>query len=252
MGKETGISWCDHSFNPWIGCTKVSEGCKHCYAERDNNRYKWTDKWGNDGTRKRTSEATWKNPLKWDKQAKADGVRRKVFCASLADVFEDRDELWPWRIDLFNLIGATQNLDWLLLTKRPENIIHQTVWSAPECSLPDNVWIGTTSENQEMAYNRIPELVKIPAKIRFLSVEPMLGRINLSFYFKYGINWVICGGESGPGARPMNLDWARDLRDQCESAYVPFFFKQVGGTTRIDGKWGGDLLDGKRYHEFPK
>ena len=252
MGETTGISWTDHTFNPWIGCSKVSAGCTNCYAERENNLYKWTDQWGDKGTRRRTSEANWKKPLAWDMAAARDGVRRKVFCASLADVFEDKPDLFDWREELFVLVEETENLDWLILTKRPENVIK---WYGAEGVYPDevrqNVWLGVTAENQEMADKRIPLLLDIPAKIRFVSVEPMIGNINFTKYDRIP-DWIICGGESGPNARPMDLDWARNLRHQCEVTYAPFFFKQVGGTKRIDGHWGGDLLDGVRYQEFPK
>lgn len=254
MGEKTGISWCDHTFNPWIGCTKVSDGCKNCYAERDNTRYGWVNGWGVDGERRRTSKENWMKPLAWNKAAKLLGVRRKVFCASLADVFEDRRELEPWRDDLFNLIEDTPDLDWLLLTKRPENILPMVDWTWATTSFPDNIWLGVTCENQEMADKRIPLLLNISATVLFVSVEPMLGEVNLAdVYLKYGgfFKWVICGGESGAKTRSMNLDWARSLRDQCNNKCA-FFFKQIGGNSRINGHWGGDLLDGSEYKEFPK
>ena len=245
MGANSGIEWTDHTFNPWIGCTKVSEGCKHCYAEREMDHHWKRVQWGPQGTRVRTSAAYWREPLKWNSQVWAqcevcgwrgefDGgpcqgcqhplvtvgkyARQRVFCASLADVFEDRDELKPWRDDLFRLIEQTPNLDWLILTKRPQNV----TWY-----LPDNVWIGTSVENQRAADERIPALLKIPAKVRFLSCEPLLGKVNLRGWVN-DIQWVIAGGESGPEARPMHPNWARSLRGQCQAAKVPFFFKQWG------------------------
>jgi protein gp37 len=258
MGEKTGISWCDHTFNPWIGCTKVSEGCVHCYAERDNNLYKWVSGWGEKVKRHKTSVANWKKPRAWNKAARLVGERRKVFCASLADVFEDRLEVIPWRGELFDLIEATPDLDWLILTKRPENIIKW--YGVHPDEIHDNVWLGVTVENQEMADLRIPLLLDIPARVRFLSVEPMLGPVDLEKACKFPgrdfsvkpFDWVICGGESGSNDRPMELDWARKLQHDCFMYHIPFFFKQHGGTKRIDGHWGGILLDGIRYHEFPE
>jgi protein gp37 len=264
MGKKTGISWCDHTFNPWIGCTKVSAGCANCYAERDNNLHKWVHGWGEDGERRKTSAANWKKPLAWNRAAKLAGIRRKVFCASLADVFEDRPELVTWRNELFDLIEDTPDLDWLLLTKRPENVLamfdnHFGNYGEDGVIIPDNVWMGTTAENQEMADKRIPFLFDIPASTKFISAEPLLEKIDILQYLNgfysttaNGIDWVIAGGESGPSARPMERIWAIDLLDQCETAGTPFFFKQHGGTKRIDGHWGGDLLAGVQYHEFPE
>jgi protein gp37 len=289
MSEKTGISWTDSAFNPWIGCSKISAGCTNCYAERDNKHYNWVEGgWGPAGHRKLTSFANWKKPIAWDIASKIAGVRHKVFCASLGDVFEDRPELVLWRSDLFDLIEATTNLDWLLLTKRPENVIsmfdrHFGNYGEDGVIIPDNVWMGVTAENQEMANKRIPLLLNIPTSIRFVSIEPMLEAVDLKHvegdhvYFDVledvlersrfdfdgdgfglaapmhnGINWIICGGESGPNSRPMDISWARKLHYQCENAHIPFFFKQVGGNKRIDGHWGGDLLDGKQYHEFPK
>jgi protein gp37 len=261
MGEKTGISWTDHTFNPWIGCAKVSAGCTNCYAERENRLFNWVEGgWGPSGHRRKTSTDNWKKPKMWNKGAKKYGVRRKVFCASLSDVFEDRPELEQWRGELWSLIVNTPDLNWLLLTKRPENVLrmcpHQIMGEREEW-IPPNVWIGATCENQEMYNQRLPVLLDIPARIKFISVEPMLGMIDLGepncrTYAQDRINWVICGGESGPSARPMNIEWARNLRNQCQDAKVPFFFKQVGGNKRIDGHWGGDLLDGVQYHEFPE
>jgi protein gp37 len=166
-----------------------------------------------------------------------------VFCASLADVFEERGELVAWRDDLHDLIRRTPNLDWLLLTKRPE----MAAWYYAEQSIPDNVWLGTSVENQAAADRRIPILAAIPASIRFLSCEPLLGEIaaiDLS-----AISWVIVGGESGTGCRPMAPEWATSLRDQCRAAKVPYFFKQWGGRTP---KTNGNILDGRVYENFPK
>lgn len=255
MAENSAIEWTDHTFNPWIGCTKVSDGCKHCYAETLMDKRYGRVKWGPQGTRIRTSAANWRKPLAWNKQAEREGRRFRVFCASLADVFEihPSQDLDEWRHDLFMLIQQTPNLDWLLLTKRPENVMPylQHGWGT---DLPDNVWVGTSVENQEQADKRIPELLNIPAAVRFLSMEPLLEPVDLrriaSYLWKNAeyinpltgilydflsvgaghirekIDWVIVGGESGHGKRPFNPDWARTIRDQCAAAGVPFFMKQ--------------------------
>jgi len=228
-----------YSFNPWWGCTKVSQGCKHCYAETLVHRWGKNDLWGPQGTRRRTSDANWRQPLKWEKQAAADGVRRRVFCASMADVFEDNPGVEDWRHDLYDLIESTPNLIWLLLTKRPENVLRMTGrWNMGYRTMPDNVWIGTSVEDNNTAESRIPHLLQVPARVRFLSVEPLLESIHLAPWLhpaRMGwngpldpfVNWVIVGGESGPGARPMKEAWVRSIQQQCADAHVPFFFKQI-------------------------
>lgn len=257
MAENSGIEWTDHTFNPWIGCTKVSPACDHCYAEA------WDARWGNSWgphTRRRTSAANWRKPLAWDKAAQATGTRARVFCASLADVFDnDRSITSGWRGDLWHLIHRTPHLDWLLLTKRPQNIAR---YLRPEeyGDLPEwgdgwpNVWLGTTAENQVEADRRIPHLLRVPARVRFLSCEPLLGELDLNSHLwgparlcddcprggdcdcgrkpitlrESRLHWVIVGGESGTNARPMHPAWARSLRDQCVDAGIPFFFKQWG------------------------
>jgi protein gp37 len=249
MGERTAISWCDHTFNPWVGCTKVSPACDRCYAESWAKRTGQSQLWR--GERRRTSETTWKSPVTWNKWAARDGVRRRVFCASLADVFDNQIPA-EWRADLWRLIAGAPILDWLLLTKRPQNIVKM---------LPPNwgdgyphVWLGTTVENQGEANRRIPHLLAAPARVRFLSCEPLLDILDLWLYldpcqvFRRRVNWVICGGESGGRARPMNLAWARSLRDQCAEAGVPFHFKQWGG---LRPESGGCALDGREHKEFP-
>lgn len=261
MAEKTGIEWCDSSFNPWIGCSAISPGCANCYASTFAKRV------GRDfDTRTRTSEANWKRPLKWERNAQAfqaeHGRRQRVFCASLADVFDN--EVDPvWRSDLFKLICDTPNLDWLLLTKRVGNVFRMLPFGWQDFGMPLNVWLGATVVNQEEADRDIPKLLAVPAAVRFLSVEPMLGPIDVRWVFADagvircpkcmfgtnilnhgpcpndgetlrndpGIDWVICGGESGHGARPMHPDWARSLRDQCAAAGVPFLFKQWGEWT---------------------
>lgn len=238
--KNTNIGWTHHTFNPWKGCTKVSPGCLHCYAETlVDKRFGWA-KWGPNGTRTRNQD--WSGPSKWDAEAARNGTRYRVFCASLADVFEDRDELKPWRDELHQLIRDTPNLDWQLLTKRPEvaALYYQ------QNPIPDNVWLGTSVENRAMAKRRIPMLWSIPARIRFLSCEPLLedlGQLPLA-----GIDWVIVGGESGPGFRPIGKPWITSIRDQCQEAGVAFFFKQWGG---VKAATLGNELDGEFYEQFP-
>lgn len=254
MGENSKIEWTHHTFNPWRGCVKVSAGCTHCYAEKQALRNPAVlGIWGADGTRVVASESMWKEPLRWNREAAEAGERRRVFCASMADVFEDRPDLHAPRARLFRLIDATPHLDWLLLTKRPENMRIRAIEAARlafdggptwKDAWPANVWAGTSVENQEAADRRIPHLLEVPAAVRFLSCEPLLGAVDIlpyvaahdpgdeSYYAlppsARPLHWVIVGGESGPGARPMHPDWARGLRDQCQTAHVPHFFKQWG------------------------
>jgi protein gp37 len=232
MAETTNIAWTDSTFNPWIGCTNVSPGCDHCYAEADNKRRKWTE-WGPHGQRYRTTPAYWRNPIKWQKTADAfhekHGRRQRVFCASLADVFDN--QVPPeWREDLFALIKKCLDLDWQLLTKRPQNIAKMlpSDWSD---GYP-NVWLGATTESQEYFDQRWPILARTPAVVRFVSYEPALGPLRIDAT-TVKPDWLICGGESGPGARMMHPDWARDIRDQCASAGVKFFMKQMTKLTPI-------------------
>jgi protein gp37 len=231
MAENSGIEWTDHTFNPWWGCTKISPACDNCYAEALDKRT-GGEHWGPKAERRRTSKSNWAQPLKWNKQAQEQGVRVRVFCASMADVFDNQvpDE---WRDDLWELIFACKNIDWLLLTKRPQNIEKMLPNYWGDLGAP-NVWLGTTVEDQKAAAQNIPHLLDVPARVHFLSCEPLLGPIEIPNYLNRlkdgytSLDWVICGGESGPNARPMHPDWARDLRDQCQSAGVPFFFKQWG------------------------
>lgn len=259
MGRDSKIEWTTHTFNPWRGCTKVSPGCTNCYAESLSKRFNGTlGIWGDKGTRVVAAESYWQQPRKWDRAAKESGERHRVFCASLADVFEDRPELIAPRVRLFHLITETPSLDWLLLTKRPENVRRfyggdgvSRSWSE---SMPPNAWIGTSVENQATADERIPHLLAIPATVRFLSMEPLLGPVDLGCAYAVppyctwcsgheplckgrldGIDWVIVGGESGPGARPMHPWWAKSIQERCHVAGVPFFFKQWGEWMPFDG-----------------
>lgn len=229
MGSDTKIEWCDHTFNPWVGCTKLSPACDHCYAEGWAKRTGKGALWA--GERRRTSAANWRQPLKWNREAAANGKHARVFCASLADVFDNQVPT-DWRDDVWNLIAATPALDWLLLTKRPQNIAKMLPrgW----CDGWPGVWLGTTAENQEEADRRIPHLLAVPAARHFVSAEPLLGAVNFGVWLspRAKIDFIIVGGESGPGARPMAFQWARDIRDQCAAANVPFFMKQVGGRSK--------------------
>lgn len=269
MSENSKIEWTDHTFNPFIGCTKVSPGCDNCYAEHlmDTRLHKVV--WGVHGERVRTSAATWREPIRWNARHAeffaAHGRRQRVFCASLADVFDNAVDP-AWRADLFRLIADTPNLDWLLLTKRIGNVMSMVSEAAQyqfdldrieKPRLHDNIWLGATIVNQEEADRDIPKLLAVPAHVRFLSMEPLLGPVDLTRVMRSSpdsdwsycddvlrgfrahkcgghispenaVNWVIVGGESGADARPMHPDWARDLRDQCAAAGVPFLFKQWG------------------------
>jgi protein gp37 len=287
MAKESSIEWTDATWNTHIGCRKVSQGCAQCYAERDMTRY------GRDfSTVLRTKPATFNAPLKWDEP-------KLIFTCSWSDWFiEEADQ---WRDEAWDIIRRTPQHTYQILTKRPERILE---------NLPEdwgdgwpNVWLLASVENQEMADLRIPQLLAVPAWIHGLSVEPLLGPVELTYYetcpdcdgagffwvpgysptkvhqyekpSRYKstcelcsgtadsagsgeielfpeIDWVITGGESGPGARPMELDWVRSIRDQCVSAGVPFFHKQNGGSRKIDGAWGGRTLDGRTWDEMPR
>lgn len=229
MAENSKIEWTDHTFNPWIGCQKVSPGCDHCYAESLSKRYGWVE-WGPHGERKRTSAANWRKPIQWDKAAKGAARRPRVFCASLADVFDNQVDP-SWRVDLFDLIGNTENLDWLLLTKRPENIVKMlpTNWNVADYP---NVWIGTTCEDQAAYDRRWPILDDVPAMVRFISYEPAIGPLRLHNGPQQP-DWLICGGESGHGARMMDPNWAGAIKHDCEAAGVSFFMKQMTGKKPI-------------------
>lgn len=271
MAKDSKIEWTHHTFNPWWGCAKVSPACRYCYAETWAKRV-GSQVWGKQSPRRFFTDKHWKEPLRWNEDALVSKERPRVFCASMADVFERRSDLEEPRWRLWKLIEQTSNLDWLLLTKRPQNVIPMTPWGA---EFPSNVWVGTTVENQTWAKKRIPFLVKIPARVRFLSCEPLLSAIDLKPFFGErgrGIDWVIAGGESGPHSRPMNPDWVRGLRNQCEENGIAFHFKQWGHWVPeellteqqkrvlvMDGyrlaaagkKLAGRILDGRTWDQLP-
>ena len=273
MGKNSRIEWTDHTFNPWWGCTKVSEACMHCYAEAWSKRV-GQKVWGPKAERRFFSDRHWLEPVKWNAVALAEGRRARVFCASMADVFEDRRELDPWRTKLWDLIDITPQLDWLLLTKRPELVAGLTRWSH---GWPPSVWLGTTVENQESSDLRLPHLSSIPAAVRFISAEPLLGPLDIRSHLGSTVDWVITGGESGSKARPSSPSWFRELLGQCIAADVPFHFKQWGdwapgrkheqgtlevttsrhvedGTLmlRVGKKAAGRLLDGEVWDGLPE
>ncbi|OXR48132.1 hypothetical protein PuT2_13995 [Pusillimonas sp. T2] len=314
MSENTKIEWCDHTFNPWIGCTKVGPGCDNCYAEADFDKRRHVVSWGAGQPRKRTAASTWRNPLAWNRNHEQffakHGRRQRVFCASLADVFDNAVDP-QWRADLFRLIEATPNLDWLLLTKRIGNVPNMLPLPFDFDRHFPNVWIGATVVSQQEADRDIPKLLQVPARVRFLSMEPLLGPVDVEDFLyiehphcigfvpstrydhgycdrcaghesdpihtspKGKVDWVIVGGESGPGARPMHPDWARSLRDQCQAAGVPFLFKQWGEWAPHpeiidasqgalfhrfeDGAWmqrdgkkaAGRMLDGCTWDQFP-
>ncbi len=290
MAENTAIEWTDHTFNPWEGCQKVGPGCDHCYAETRNARYapkgvEGAPNWGPGAPRRRTSTSNWNKPLRWQREAAAfyaqHGRRQRVFCASLADVFDNAVDP-AWRADLFELIKATPDLDWLLLTKRIGNVANMLPVPFDFAAHYPNVWLGATIVNQAEADRDIPKLLATSAAVRFLSMEPLLGPVDLSelqlglpvnawLTWLDGLDWVIVGGESGPGARPMHPDWARSIRDQCAATGVAFLFKQwgdhsldydrdrddpdwqrCGEQTRRPGRWlnfnGGHGFHGNRVH----
>lgn len=329
MGANSAISWTDHTFNPWIGCQKVSAACANCYAAVDSparvSRAHGLELWGPAATAKRrvTGSGNWNQPKKWNgesaRQHWRGGQRMRVFCASQADIFEDftgdvvNDKGQPlyteydcsgavkWstyplngepmklddaRVRLFQLMEETASLDWLLLTKRPENILRMVPehWRQ---AFPGNIWVGTTVEDQAAADLRIPQLLTVPASVRFLSCEPLLGPVDVfrpliqspvtiaGHPWGEYLHWVIAGGESGPSARISSIDWVRNLRDDCLRHDVPFHFKQWGEWVEFDqvnfpdqskprqelsdGDYfrvgrtaAGRLLDGREWNEFPK
>ncbi len=261
MGANSKIAWCHHTFNIVIGCSKVSPGCDNCYAERGSKRMGVV--WGPDGDRRELSDPYWKQPHAWNRRAEADGERHRVFCSSMADVFEANEALVEPRMRLAKVIRETPHLDWLLLTKRPENMVRlarrDMDWDG---AWPSNVWAGCTVEDQTRAEDRILWLAEVPARVRFLSCEPLLERVNLrdvdirrvcglmrnphpldpmvkldaltghmsgpDDMTDLRVHWVIIGGESGPKARAQHLEWTRQIVRDCKAAGVPAFVKQLG------------------------
>lgn len=250
MAEKTAISWTTHSFNIAWGCHEVSPGCDACYARTLAERWGY-NVWGPPAStpRRLFDRAHWDAPRKWNREAEAEGRRHRVFCSSMADVFEAHpsidyereNKLWP-------LIRETPWLDWQLLTKRPERILRRL--PADWGDGYPNVWLGTSVENQEWANRRIPALLRVPAAVRFLSAEPLLGPIDLAFAFWHGVHpgerkwrttpspvqWVIIGGESGATRRECEVEWIASIVEQCRAAGVTPFVKQDSG--RLPGKQG--------------
>lgn len=248
MADETLIAWTDHTFNPWMGCVKVSAGCDNCYAETLTTNRMGLDVWGKDADRQVTSDGYWKKPARWNRQAASDGERRRVFCGSLCDWAEKHPTARETRPRLWRVIRETPWLDWMLLTKRPGRIAR---------CLPDdwgegwpNVWIGTTIESDDVAW-RGDQLRAVPAHIRFVSYEPAIGPLE-TLSLK-GVHWLIYGGESGPGYRPEGTPddphyWARSIRRRCDEAGTAFFFKQSAAyRTEM-----GVELDGEIVRAWPR
>jgi len=264
MGVETKIEWCHHTWSPWHGCQRVSEGCRNCYAERQSKRNpSILGVWGPNGTR--VISKSWDKPLAMDRAAAKAGERRRNF-PSVCDWLEDRPELDAPRARFLKLIFETSNLDHLLLTKRPENFrplmerlskfsaTHggHVAWEWLNGNPPENVWLGVSVEDQATADARIPALLDIPAALRWVSYEPALGPVDFRHWLNphrhvlpdtFGlsppppsINWTVVGGESGPNARPFDIQWARDTIRQCRAANVPVFVKQLGRHP-FDGLW---------------
>ncbi|MBA4282019.1 phage Gp37/Gp68 family protein [Ralstonia sp.] len=251
MAENSGIEWTHHTFNPWIGCTKISAACDHCYAEAWDARglQGLPTRWGPHADRTRTSAGNWSKPRTWNSKAKAAGVRYRVFCASLADVFDNHRSILPeWRADLWRLIDATPHLDWLLLTKRPQNIAKMLPadWGRGR----PNVWLGTSTEDRSEMLRRGEALAAVPAVVRFWSAEPLVGDLGV---IPPAImpDWIITGGENGQHFRPVNPDWFRGLRDQCSAAGVPFLFKQWEGRRQKEIKAKGRELDGVVWDGYP-
>lgn len=260
MAEKTGITWTDHTFNPWWGCVKISDGCDNCYAESDAHRY-GHEVWGKDAPRRFFGEKHWNEPHKWNAKAQAEGVRRRVFCASMADIAEVNPMLAEEKERLWNLVRECTALDWLMLTKRPANLVSELPsdwgegWS--------HVWLGTTVESNAFRF-RIPAILEAPAIVHFLSVEPQLGQVDLEDYLKaqggerHTVDWVIIGGESGAHARPYRIEWAREIIETCKAYGVAVFNKQLGSVLAKElhtiqrkgadpSEWPTDI----RVQEFP-
>lgn len=250
MGEKTTIGWTDKTYNPWIGCQEVTEAeCGDCYAKRWAHRHR-LDVWGPLYQTPRKLTKTWNDPFTWEKQAQQEGKRFKVFCASLADVFEPHPDVVEARERLWETIEQTPHLDWQLLTKRPK-FIRRLVPQTWLHAWPAHVWIGTSVGTQQTAEKRIDYVLDVPAPIIFLSCEPLVEWVMLSTWLAQGrISWVICGGYSGSQYRPMDLAWARSLREECRTYGVAFFMKQLGSVYARQHSlhdWKGEAME-----EFPE
>lgn len=245
MGLHTGIEWAQATWNPWMGCEKVSPGCRFCYAERDMTKY------GQDFATVKRSKTTFEDPLKWARGNKLNQGDR-IFTCSISDFFIKQAD--QWRGMAWDIIRRTPQFNYLILTKRIERAEGCLPGDWGTSGYP-NVWLGVSAENQQFANKRIPLLLRIPAVVHWVSAEPLLGPINLHFPSESMTErdvWVIAGGESGTNPRPMDPAWAIDIQQQCQKVNVPFFFKQMGGSKQIDGHWGGNLLGGRTWLEIPE
>lgn len=262
MAENSKINWTTHTFNPWIGCTKVSPGCLHCYAETLMDTRYGRVKWGAGNPRSRTAPSNWKKVRSWNNHAAKDGTRPRVFCASLAD-WLDHEVPVEWLADLLRLVASTPNLDWLLLSKRPalwrqrlEAVCEidgdSIAWSWLKGNAPQNVWVGFTAEDGQWFDKRWADAKNIPARVVFCSNEPSVGRLVLpaDFLARGKSAWVINGGESGPGARPMDEAHPTETLSQCRGAGVPFWMKQMGGATNSRHELN-DIPEALRVRELP-
>lgn len=241
MSEKTIIAWTDHTFNPWMGCEKVSDGCKNCYALTLTKNRMGLDLWGKSAERQVT-KGPWQNVRKWNRDAEKDGVQRRVFCASLCDIFEDHPTANATRPRLWDLVRECTSLDWQILTKRPHRIVDNLPadWDAGW----NHVWLGTSVEDMRVA-DRVDHLRNIPAAVRFISYEPAIG--PLDDLDLTGIDWVIYGGESGAGYRQEDKNWARVMHRKCSENGTAFFHKQSSGyRTEM-----GIELDGRIIREYP-
>jgi protein gp37 len=249
MGKGSAIEWTDHTFNPWWGCRRVSPACDHCYADAFAHRL-GMELWDN-GKYRTFGAKHWSEPLAWNKAAALAGTRPRVFCASMADVF-DKDAPAEERQRLWRLIEATPHLDWLLLTKRIGNAERMLPWGPYGDPWP-NVWLGSTVVTQEEFDRDLPKLLTVAAAVRFLSCEPMLGPIEFGRHGSLrGLQWVICGGESGSKARRLELDWAMRLQQQCAARGIAFFMKQGSQANWDAFKDFDSFLPALRVREWPR
>lgn len=293
MGKETEIAWTDSSWGAWWGCTKVSEACNNCYAETWAKRTGHPDLWGVNAGRRLFGPKHWREPLKWNREAAAAGVRRTVFLNSMADIFDNHEGVIEARSHVWELIRITPALTWLVLTKRIGNarFMLPKDWGG---GYP-NVWLGISVVNQPEAERDVPKLLKVPAAVHFLSVEPMLAAVDLSPFHKgacltcggageyiasgptttfpedddgmercqdcggdgrdednTGVEWVICGGESGPHARHMEMDWALSLHLECAAQGIPFFMKQLSEADTKGFKDFANVPEPLRVREWPQ
>lgn len=295
MSDKSKIEWTDATWNPIRGCSRVSEGCRNCYAERIAARFSRpgqpyeglakhvavTKEWEKREFPLVVNEARWTGEVRFIREHLADPLRwkkpRRIFVNSMSDLFHEKVPD-GWITDIFNVMAQCERHTFQILTKRPSRMQD---WMAARCGrVPPHVWLGVSVEDQKTADERIPLLLQTPAAVRWVSYEPALGPVDFTnlnppnfinaFDHSFGLpmlDWIVCGGESGPGARSMHPDWARSVRDQCQAAGVPFFFKQWGEflpkwltgaikgwqneMQRIGKKKAGRLLDGREWNEFP-